>query len=161
MHPPCSSTRNVKDKHNNNFSSYPSNNCFAHTNQGTDNRAQEMFPSYLNHSATVALVNPYRNSAQVAQDAGKPLLMIETNSASCGGFPGLSDSFGAALWALDYSLQMACSNFSGAMFHVSGPNSSYNVRLRLSSMYISCANRWLRPLPVRTLHGSASSGAHR
>lgn len=29
-----------------------------------------------------------------------PLIMFETNTASCAGFPGVSDSFGAALWAV-------------------------------------------------------------
>lgn len=53
--------------------------------------------------------------------------MFETNSASCGGFPGVSNSFGAALWALDYGLQMAASNFSGALLHVGGQNVYYNV----------------------------------
>ena len=59
--------------------------------------------------------------------------MMETNTASCGGFPGLSDSFGAALWGLDFSLQMAFTNFSGAMMHVGGQNVYYNVRHFLSS----------------------------
>jgi len=54
------------------------------------------------------------------------MLMFETNTASCGGFAGISDSFGAALWGLDYSLQMAHSNFSGALFHVGGQNVFYN-----------------------------------
>jgi len=53
-------------------------------------------------------------------------MMFETNTASCGGFPGISDSYGAALWAIDYSLQMAHSNFSGALFHVGGQNVYYN-----------------------------------
>lgn len=53
--------------------------------------------------------------------------MFETNTASCGGFPGLSDSFGAALWALDYGLQMAYGNFSGALLHVGGSDAVYNV----------------------------------
>jgi len=52
---------------------------------------------------------------------------METNTASCGGFPGISDSFGAALWALDYGLQMAFHNFSGALLHVGGQNVYYNV----------------------------------
>lgn len=55
-------------------------------------------------------------------------MMFETNSASCGGFPGISDAFGVSLWALDYAMQMAYSNFSVAMFHVGGQNVSYNVR---------------------------------
>jgi hypothetical protein len=56
--------------------------------------------------------------------------MFETNTASCGGFPGLSDSFGSALWMLDYALQMAYSNFSGAMMHVSGEDVYYIVTAR-------------------------------
>jgi hypothetical protein len=47
--------------------------------------------------------------------------------ASCSGFIGISDAFGAALWGLDYVL-MVHSNFSGAMFHVGGQNVFYNVR---------------------------------
>lgn len=52
--------------------------------------------------------------------------MFETNTASCGGFPGLSDSFGAALWALDYGLQMAYVNFTQALLHVGGQSVYYN-----------------------------------
>ena len=52
--------------------------------------------------------------------------MFETNSASCGGFVGISDSFGAALWGLDYAMQMAYSNFSAALFHVGGQSVFYN-----------------------------------
>ncbi|KAJ7301198.1 glycoside hydrolase family 79 protein [Mycena albidolilacea] len=48
-------------------------------------------------------------------------LMFEMNTASCGGFLGISDSFTAALWGLDYALEMEHSNFSGAMFHLAPP----------------------------------------
>lgn len=63
----------------------------------------------------------------LAQGWGKPFLMFETNTASCGGFPGISDSFTSALWGVDYALQMANSNFTGALFHFGGQNVSYNV----------------------------------
>ena len=58
--------------------------------------------------------------------------MFETNTASCGGFVGISDSFGAALWGLDYAMQMAYSNFSLALFHVGGQNVFYNPFTRMS-----------------------------
>lgn len=58
--------------------------------------------------------------------------MFETNTASCGGFAGISDSFGAALWGLDYAMQMAHSNFSGALMHIGGQNVFYNVRLTIT-----------------------------
>lgn len=90
---------------------------------------QDVFPSYLNHDAGRQIIAPYLNSTAIAQAASKPFVMFETNTASCGGFPGLSDSFGASLWALDYGLQMAYSNFSGALLHVSGQDVYYNVCL--------------------------------
>ncbi|KAJ7749319.1 glycoside hydrolase family 79 protein [Mycena maculata] len=105
---------------------YPTDNCFAVYGFGVFNDPQVEFVRFLNHSFVVSLVQPYLNAASIAQAAGKPFLMFETNSASCGGFPGLSDSFGAVLWALDYGLQMAYSNFSGANLHVGGQNVFYN-----------------------------------
>ena len=106
--------------------SYPSDNCFAQFGVGTNKSGQDLFPQFLQHTSGQNIVKPYLNSGLVAQQAGKPLIMFETNTASCGGFPGLSDSFGAALWGIDYALQMAYSNFSGALFHVGGQNVFYN-----------------------------------
>lgn len=107
--------------------SYPTDNCFAQFNVGTPRNAQDIFPTFLTHKASTGLVGPYVDSANFAQTKNKQLLMFETNTASCGGFAGLSDSFGAALWALDYSMQMAHSNFSGALMHIGGQNVFYNV----------------------------------
>ncbi|KAH7927999.1 glycoside hydrolase family 79 protein [Leucogyrophana mollusca] len=105
---------------------YPTDNCYPEYQVGTYHDPQQEFPSYLTHTAGQYLVQPYLNSTNYAQSVGKPFLMFETNTASCGGFPGVSDSFGSALWALDYGLQMAYANFSGAMIHVGGQNVYYN-----------------------------------
>ncbi|KAJ6554258.1 hypothetical protein B0H19DRAFT_1152984 [Mycena capillaripes] len=106
---------------------YPTDNCAAAFNTGaTIIDPQTVFPDFLNHTAHTALLAPYLNSTAFAQANGKRILMFETNTASCGGFVGISDAFGAALWGLDYALQMAHSNFSGAMFHVGGQNVFYN-----------------------------------
>ena len=70
----------------------------------------------------------YLNTAGIAQGLGKQFLMFETNTASCGGFAGISNSFGAALWGLDYGLQMAYSNVSHALLHFGGQDVTYNVR---------------------------------
>lgn len=56
----------------------------------------------------------------------KPLLMDEFNSASCGGVPE-SNTFGAALWAADYALQMASVGYSGAYLHSRERGVSYNL----------------------------------
>ncbi|KDR78254.1 hypothetical protein GALMADRAFT_266767 [Galerina marginata CBS 339.88] len=105
---------------------YPSDNCFAQFGIGVPRDPQSTFPNYLNHTAPQNLIAPYLNSTLYAQSKGKKLLMFETNTASCGGFVGISDSFGAALWGLDYAMQLAHSNFSGALFHVGGQNVYYN-----------------------------------
>jgi hypothetical protein len=82
---------------------------------------------YLTHAAVIRITQQYLNVSRFAQEVGKPFMMFETNSAACGGFPGISDAFAAALWGLDYGLMMAYSNFTGALFHVGGQNAYYNV----------------------------------
>ena len=75
---------------------------------------------------------PYINSTNIALANHKPFLMFETNTASCGGFPGVSDAFVASLWSLDWAMQLAYSNFSMGLFHSGGQNNSYNVRTFVS-----------------------------
>ncbi|KAI0750899.1 glycoside hydrolase family 79 protein [Daedaleopsis nitida] len=86
----------------------------------------EMLPAYLSHKSGINIISQYLNSSMLAQQWGKPFMMFETNTASCGGFPGISDTFTSALWGVDYGLQMAHSNFSQALFHFGGQNVSYN-----------------------------------
>jgi len=105
---------------------YPADNCFALYGIGTKIDYQTEFANYLVHSASQTFVQPFLNSTSIAQQANKPFIMFETNTASCGGFPGISNSFGAALWALDYGFQMAYSNFTSALLHVGGQNDYYN-----------------------------------
>ena len=111
-------------------SSYPDDNCAAlYEGFGDPKDPQTEFATFLSHSLAVNMVAQYLNSTQIAIQKGKPFIMFETNTASCGGFPGISTSFGAALWVLDYGLTMAASNFSHALLHVGGQNVYYNVRL--------------------------------
>ncbi|KAK0192626.1 hypothetical protein F5146DRAFT_1136454 [Armillaria mellea] len=108
------------------FERYPQDNCAATFDEGSAVDPQQMFPFYLDHSSSVNLVANYLNSTSYAQSKGKELIMFETNTASCGGFPGISDSFGAALWGLDYALQLAYANFSGVLMHTGGQTVYYN-----------------------------------
>ena len=87
---------------------------------------QDIFINYLQHNASTTMASYYLNSTAFAVQNGKPFVMFETNTASCSGFPGISNSFGAALWALDWALTMAYSNFTAALFHVGGQNAYYN-----------------------------------
>jgi len=111
------------------FEFYPNNNCAALFGGSPAVDPQSVFPDYLNHFAPYAgtqIVKAYLNSTNIAQTYDLPFVMFETNTASCGGFRGVSNSFGAALWALDYGLTMAYSNFTGAMLHVGGQSTFYN-----------------------------------
>lgn len=60
-------------------------------------------------------------AAMAVVNAGKqlhvPAAMTETNSVTCGGTTGVSDTFAAALWALDYGLLLASNGVTNADFH--------------------------------------------
>jgi hypothetical protein len=107
---------------------YPADNCAAlyPALGGTPQVPQDIFINYLQHNASTTLVTSYVNSTAFALQNQKPFIMFETNTASCSGFPGISNSFGAALWGLDWALTMAYNNFSAALFHVGGQNAYYN-----------------------------------
>ncbi|KAI9058982.1 glycoside hydrolase family 79 protein [Trametes sanguinea] len=107
---------------------YPDENCAAmYPSPGTTpiDLISE-FPKYLSHQTGVDTVSAYLNSTMLAQTWGKPFLMFETNTASCGGFMGISDAFAAALFGVDWALQLANSNFTGALFHAGGQDVAYN-----------------------------------
>ncbi|KAH8833938.1 glycoside hydrolase family 79 protein [Flagelloscypha sp. PMI_526] len=106
---------------------YPEDNCAAiYDTGGTVVNPQDVFKDYTSHTLPASLASRYASDTAYAQTKGKPFIMFETNTASCGGFPGVSDSFGAALWGLDYAMSMAYYNFSGALFHLGGQNVYYN-----------------------------------
>ncbi|KAJ6507835.1 hypothetical protein C8R47DRAFT_1208860 [Mycena vitilis] len=122
------------DRYENSFAAlsveyYPSNDCAKVLDTGNSIiDPQQIFSTYLNHTAATSIVNKYlnRQSTLIAQSYELPFVMFETNTASCGGFAGVSDSFGSALWALDYGLQLAYSNFTTALLHIGGQSVYYN-----------------------------------
>jgi hypothetical protein len=70
-----------------------------------------------------------RALADVARVHRLPLAMAETNSASCGGMPGVSNAFASALWGLDYAFSLAEAGYVNVAFHTSyrpSGGSSYN-----------------------------------
>jgi hypothetical protein len=63
-----------------------------------------------------------------AHQQSLPMALAETNSASCGGMPGVSNAFASALWGLDWMFSSAEDGFSNINFHMSyrPGGSSYN-----------------------------------
>lgn len=70
----------------------------------------------MSHSGIVSYTKQYRSEAAVAHSAGKPYFLSETNSATCGG-GGISSTFGAALWVVDYVLQAMVNGVQALNFH--------------------------------------------
>lgn len=71
-------------------------------------------------------VSQYIPQQEAAQRAGAPLVFGETNSVSCGGKSGISDTFGATLWTYDYALMSASLNIPQIFFHL-GDQSEYSA----------------------------------
>jgi hypothetical protein len=70
-----------------------------------------------------------RPLAAVARAYHLPIAMAETNSASCGGMPGVSNAFASTLWGLDYAFSLVEDGFVNVAFHTSyrpSGGSSYN-----------------------------------
>ncbi|KAH9849982.1 glycoside hydrolase family 79 protein [Lenzites betulinus] len=100
---------------------YPQNNCQGKPQYGID--------YYTTHSNAVGLAQWQLHGLQVIASSPnrKPVLMDEFSSASCGGVPGISDTFAASLWTTDYALQMAIVGYAGAYLHTRERGVTYNL----------------------------------
>jgi hypothetical protein len=79
-----------------------------------------------NHTVLWLNVSQYIPEIAAAVNAGIPLVLGETNSVSCGGRSGISDTFGAALWAVDCILLGASIGLRRIFFHL-GAQSEYSA----------------------------------
>jgi Glycosyl hydrolase family 79 C-terminal beta domain len=68
-------------------------------------------------SSTQGLANSVVPDVAIAHAHGLPVRIDEMNSISCGGQPGVSDSFASALWSLDALFQMARVGVQGVNIH--------------------------------------------
>jgi len=73
-------------------------------------------PSLMSHSGIVSYTRQYNTEAAQTHAAGLRYFLGETNSATCGG-GGISPTFGAALWIVDYVLQAALNGVDRLYFH--------------------------------------------
>lgn len=78
-----------------------------------------------NHTALWLNVSQYIPQVAAADAAGSSLVLGETNSVSCSGKSGISDTFGAALWGVDYVLLAAAIGIEKTYFHL-GAQSEYS-----------------------------------
>ncbi|KAJ8086107.1 hypothetical protein PM082_004927 [Marasmius tenuissimus] len=87
--------------------SYPQSAC-----GGASTNLQNL----MTHSGIVSYTKKYKTDADAVHGAGKRYFLGETNSATCGG-GGISPTFGAALWIVDYVLQGALNGIERLYFH--------------------------------------------
>ncbi|KAI0152618.1 glycoside hydrolase superfamily [Xylariaceae sp. FL1272] len=78
------------------------------------------------HSVLYKNISQYIPEIAAADAAGAPLVIGETNSISCSGKSGISDTFGAALWSIDYVLTAASLGIRKVYFHL-GARSEYSA----------------------------------
>ncbi|KAI1499520.1 glycoside hydrolase superfamily [Biscogniauxia marginata] len=79
-----------------------------------------------NHTTLWLNVSQFGPQVEAAEATGKTLVMGETNSVSCSGRSGISDTFGAALWGVDYVLMGAALGIRKLYFHL-GAQSEYSA----------------------------------
>ncbi|TKX19237.1 hypothetical protein C1H76_8615 [Elsinoe australis] len=70
----------------------------------------------MNHAAIGQQISPFKAEYNTARSQNKTYLMGETNSATQGG-GGISPTFGAALWVLDYVVQSVILGLEQLYFH--------------------------------------------
>lgn len=87
---------------------YALSNCHGPSGTATD---------LISRTKAAAEASFFKEAVGDARTAGVPLRVTETNSASCGGITGVSDTFASALWAADYALIAAENGASGVNFH--------------------------------------------
>lgn len=73
----------------------------------------------MNHTKTVASIANHNAEQNALSNAGlsQPYILGETNSLYNQGAPGLSNSFGAALWGVDFNLMCAATSISQVYMH--------------------------------------------
>jgi hypothetical protein len=98
---------------------YSSNNCFG--------KPKGDHTDYLNHEWIVKAPRElYSEAAKMTNAAGKMLIMGETNTAACGGLPGVSDTYVSTLWGVDWLMYLGSLGFSSASLQIGGKTTLYN-----------------------------------
>jgi hypothetical protein len=114
----------------------------------------------LSAHASVGLVEKYAWVLAAARAAHKPAVISESNSASCGGKPGISDTPVAGVWAARYVVAALLAGFAQVRFHTAG--TSYDalafepdgsVAIRPLGHALLFLHRWI-PVESRIASGS-------
>ena len=118
----------------------------------------------LTKHASVGLVEKYAWLLAAARAAHRPAVISESNSASCGGKPGVSDTPVAGVWAARYVVAAALAGWSQVRFHTAGTSydafafeAGGSVTIRPLGDALLFLHRWI---PVPSHISSDSSDPH-
>jgi hypothetical protein len=102
-----------------------------------------------------------RRYMSIARASGIRFRMDETNTVSCGGTPGISDTFASALWAVSYIVHTMQAGVAGINFHGEPANCHGYTPLcapsgeRLAAGLLSARPEWYALLLTRRLVGNS------
>jgi hypothetical protein len=72
----------------------------------------------LSERATAGVARSVQHAVELAHRAGLAFRLTELNSVTCGGLPGVSDTFATALWAPDALFELMHAGVDSAYVHV-------------------------------------------
>jgi hypothetical protein len=80
-------------------------------------RQYPTIPRVLSEEAATGMAESVKPVVQLAKRAGLKARLTEFNSVTCGGLPGVSDTFATALWAPDAIFELVRVGFDGVHLH--------------------------------------------
>ncbi len=92
---------------------YPTSACGAGAERPTPARL-------LSEHASVGLLDKYAWMLALARGANRPIVVSESNSASCGGTPGISNTPVAGVWAARFVVASLLAGYAQVRFHSAG-----------------------------------------
>jgi hypothetical protein len=78
----------------------------------------------LSERATAGIAQLLRPAIRTAHEYGLPFRLTELNSVTCGGKPGVSDTFATALWAPDVLFELMRAGVDGVNVHIRASTSN-------------------------------------
>jgi hypothetical protein len=104
----------------------------------------------LTAHASVGMAEKLSWLARLAHSIGRPAVISETNSASCGGRPGVSDAPVSGVWAVRYVIAALLAGFQQVRFHSAGTSydplvfgANGEVRMRPLGKALLFLHKWL------------------
>jgi hypothetical protein len=116
-------------------------------NNNTNSNASTYLPKFLLNRYSKDVADGLKPSIMAANSRNKKFRLAEVNSIAAGGTLGASDSFGAALWAIDMMFELANAGASGCNIATEGGSTIAYSPFTYSSSFTSATNKvWVRPI---------------